>query len=343
LKTSDFDYSLPQELIAQNPLETRDQSRLMVINRNDGYIETHRFFEVVDYLRAGDVLVFNDSRVIPARLNGKRLDTGDTLEVLLLRQVSSNVWESLIGCDKRVEVGTQIEIIDGEQNIRVQAEVTGTGQGGKRVISFPEEATPLKLGKVPTPPYIHVPLADSERYQTVYARIAGSVAAPTAGLHFTPELIDKIRDNGVQCLFVTLHVGLDTFRPVRVADVTRHPIHREYGLLSQEVADQLSQARQEGRRIICVGTTTVRLIEAVAQMSHPLKIKPFEGWIDLFILPGFQFQLVDVLITNFHLPKSTLMMLVTAFAGKDLLSGAYQQAIAQQFRFYSFGDAMLIL
>jgi len=345
VKTSDFDYHLPQELIAQTPVEPRDQSRLMVLRRSDGWLANRRFFEVVDYLQAGDVLVFNDSRVIPARLSGKRTDTGEALEILLLRRLHHNDWETLIRCHKRVDIGTKIELAGDSngQNPGTLAEVVDIRQGGKRVISFPGKIAPPELGDVPLPPYIHVQLADPERYQTVYASIPGSVAAPTAGLHFTPELIDKIKGRGVRCLFVTLHVGLDTFRPVRVADITKHPIHQEYGVLGQQAADQLSQAKLEGRRVICVGTTTVRLVEAAARMSRPSHLEPFEGWVGLFILPGYRFQIVDALITNFHIPRSTLLMLVTAFAGRDLLRHAYRQAIAQGYRFYSFGDAMLIL
>ncbi len=348
MRTSDFDYYLPQELIAQTPVEPRDQSRLMVLNRSDGSLKDHKFFEMVDYLQAGDVLVFNDSRVIPARLSGKKIDSGDRLEVLLLRQISSNSWETLVRCKEWVGIGAQIEIMNDysandRQNFRNTAEVVELRQGGKRVLKFQVETTPLELGKIPLPPYIHVPLTDPERYQTVYADIPGSVAAPTAGLHFTQQLINEIKCKGVQCLFVTLHAGLDTFRPVRVADIKKHPIHQEYGLLSQQVADRLSQAKIEGRRIICVGTTTVRLVEAVAQMSDPFRMEAFEGWVSLFILPGYQFQVVDSLITNFHVPRSTLLMLITAFAGKDLINQAYREAIAQKYRFYSFGDAMLIL
>ncbi len=348
MKTSDFDYHLPQELIAQTPIEPRDQSRLMVVNRSDGSIKNHRFFEIVDYLRAGDVLVFNDSRVIPARLSGSRVDSGDSVEILLLRQITPNTWETLVGCDKRVGIGTQIEIMSDcstsdRQNAKITAEVIELRQGGKRVVRFPSQTIPPELGKIPLPPYIHVPLTDPERYQTVYADHAGSVAAPTAGLHFTPQLINKIKSKGVYCLFITLHVGLDTFRPVRVEDITQHPIHQEYGVLSQKAADQLSQAKLDGRRVICVGTTSVRMVEAVAQMSNPYHMKAFEGWVSLFILPGYQFQVVDGLITNFHIPRSTLLMLVTAFAGREIISQAYQEAKAREYRFYSFGDAMLIL
>jgi S-adenosylmethionine:tRNA ribosyltransferase-isomerase len=313
----------------------------MVLNRSDGSIKHHRFFEIVDCLCAGDVLVFNDSRVIPARLSGRKVDTGGRVEILLLHRRDTAVWEAVVKPGKRVSIGTKIEISGNKA--RVLAEIVGLGEGGIRVISFSDEAPLPQLGRVPLPPYIHSPLPDPERYQTVYARILGSVAAPTAGLHFTPELLIKIEQKGVCCLFVTLHVGLDTFRPVREDDPLRHPIHREYGRLSQEVATELSRAKTEGRRVICVGTTTVRLIEAAAQASKASILKPFDDWVSLFALPGYQFRMVDALITNFHLPRSTVLMLVCAFAGKDFILRAYEEAIAQRYRFYSFGDAMLIL
>jgi len=344
MKTSDFDYSLPPELIAQTPIEPRDRSRLMVLNRGDGSIEHRRFSQLVDYLRDGDVLVFNDSRVIPARLEGRKIDSGGRVEILLLRRLSANVWEALVKRSKRLRPGIKFEITNGsaaDNPSGVLAEVTELKQGGINVLRFSDEKRLLELGKIPLPPYIHTPLSHPERYQTVYARITGSAAAPTAGLHFTPGLLSKIEQKGVHCLFVTLHIGLDTFSPVRVDDPLEHPIHREYGELSQTVADQLSQAKKEGRRVICVGTTTVRILEQVAQLG--LNLQPFEGWMDLFILPGYQFRMVDALITNFHLPRSTLMMLVTAFAGKELINRAYQEAIARRYRFYSFGDATFIL
>ncbi len=348
VKTSDFDYYLPPELIAQVPIEPRDRSRLMVLNRSDGSFKHHRFSEIVDYFEAGDVLVFNDSRVIPARLNGEKVDTGGKLEILLLRRLSPNIWETLVRPSKRVKVGSRLELVNNpatgtEQDCKVLAEVVESMEGGIRVIKLADETRLPELGRIPLPPYIRVPLKESERYQTVYANVAGSVAAPTAGLHFTPELIGKIRNKGVHWVFVTLHVGLDTFLPVREVNPLEHPIHREYGVLSRDVANHLSQANMERRRIICVGTTTVRLVEAATQTSSPLHIQPFEGWVNLFILPGYQFQMVDALVTNFHLPKSTLLMMVTAFAGKDFINQAYREAIAHKYRFYSFGDAMLIL
>lgn len=348
MKTSDFDYSLPTELIAQTPIEPRDQSRLMVLNRSNSSIEHRNFSQLTNYLRAGDVLLLNDSRVIPARLNGTKIDSGGRVEILLLRRLNTCTWETLVKPGKRVNIGTMIEItndtaVDNKQGTKVLAKVMELGQGGIKVISFSDETLLPKLGKVPLPPYIHTPLTHPGRYQTVYANQAGSVAAPTAGLHFTPELLSDIERKGVRCLFLTLHIGLDTFRPVREDDPLEHPIHREYGVLGQEVASQLSQARTEGRRIICVGTTTVRLIEQVAQNSNATLLEPFEGWVSLFILPGYQFRVVDALITNLHLPKSTLLMLITAFAGKDFINRAYEEAIALRYRFYSFGDAMLII
>jgi S-adenosylmethionine:tRNA ribosyltransferase-isomerase len=341
MKTSDFDYHLPPELIAQTPLEPRDKSRLMVLNRAGGSIEHRRFSDLVDYLKAGDVLVFNDSRVIPARLKGKKAATGGKVELLLLRQLENAVWEVLLKPAKRVAVGTKLEIGDSDDSI--SAEIIGEGEGGIKVIRFPQGMRLPKLGKIPLPPYIRTPLADSERYQTVYARTPGSVAAPTAGLHFTPRLLEKLGAKGIELLFVTLHVGLDTFRPVREEDPLKHPIHKEYGIVTEEVASRLNKAKGEGRRVIGVGTTTVRIIEGVAQASRTSAIEPFEGWVSLFILPGFRFRLVDALITNFHLPRSTLLMLVAAFAGKDFILNAYEEAKSRNYRFYSFGDAMLIL
>jgi len=345
VKTSDFDYLLPSELIAQTPVEPRDQSWLMVLNRSDGSMEHRGFSQIVDYLRDGDVLVFNDSLVIPARLDGKKVDSGGRVEILLLHRLDANIWETLVKRGKRFRIGTRVEITsdsvaDNPHEAQVLAEVIGLGQSGVKIMKFSDETQLSGLGKIPLPPYIHTPLICPERYQTVYAKVAGSVAAPTAGLHFTPELLERIEQKGVNCLFVSLHIGLDTFSPVREDDPLEHHIYSEYGVLSETVAGQLSQAKREGRRIICVGTTTVRIIEHVAQVSNPLQ--PFDGWVSLFILPGYRFRMVDALITNFHLPRSTLLMMVTAFAGKELINQAYQEAIAQRYRFYSFGDAMLI-
>ncbi len=344
MRTSDFSYHLPPELIAQTPVEPRDQSQLMVLNRSQGLVEHRRFFEIVDYLRAGDVLVFNDSRVIPARLKGRKVDTGGRVEFLLLRQLDNAVWEALVKPAKRAGIGTRIEITGPSVGggAVVLAEITGQGQNGIKVVSFSDERLLPQLGEIPLPPYIHTPLTEPERYQTVYARTPGGVAALTAGLHFTPELLEQIEEKGIRCLFVTLHVGLDTFRPVREDDPLKHPIHKEYGRLSREVAAELSQAKGEGRRVICVGTTTVRILEAAAQRQDSI-LEPFEGWVSLFILPGYRFRVASALITNFHLPRSTLLMLASAFTGRDFIFRAYEEAIARRYRFYSFGDAMLIL
>jgi S-adenosylmethionine:tRNA ribosyltransferase-isomerase len=338
MKTSDFDYHLPPELIAQVPIEPRDHSRLLVLDRAKGSIEHRHFYDIIEYLRAGDVMVFNDSRVIPARLRGKRVVSGGKAEILLLRRTDENVWEALVKPARRLHPGAAIEIESG-----ILAEIIGTGDGGIRVLRFSDESRLLTSGEVPLPPYIHHPLENPERYQTVYARLNGSVAAPTAGLHFTPELLAGIEGRGVKCLWTTLHVGLDTFRPVTEDDPRQHNIYREYGVIGEETAAALSRARQEGRRIIAIGTTTVRLLEKAAQTGRSPGIEPFQGWVDLFILPGHRFRMVDTMVTNFHLPRSTLLMLVTAFAGKELIDKAYREAIEQRYRFYSFGDAMLII
>jgi S-adenosylmethionine:tRNA ribosyltransferase-isomerase len=344
VKTSDFDYTLPSELIAQVPIESRDQSRLLVTDRRDGSISHRRFFEITDYLHEGDVLVFNDSRVVPARLKGKRPGSGGKVEVLLLRRRDDGLWETLVKPARRLLPGAMVEFtVASAVGRKLTAEVKDTGEGGVRIIEFSDEALLMQAGEIPLPPYIHTPLAQPERYQTVYARADGSAAAPTAGLHFTPELLEKIRGKGVDCRFVTLHVGLDTFRPVKEEDPTEHIIYREYGVLNKEVAGAITRAKNERRRVIGVGTTTVRILEKAAQVGRDALIDPFEGWVDLFILPGYQFKIVDALVTNFHLPRSTLLMLVAAFGGKELVDRAYQAAIAERYRFYSFGDAMLIL
>jgi S-adenosylmethionine:tRNA ribosyltransferase-isomerase len=346
MKTSEFDYSLPAGLIAQTPMEPRDHSRLMVLHRDSGSIEHRRFFEIIDFLQPGDVLVLNDSRVIPARLRGQR-EGGGKAEILLLRRLDPGIWEALVRPAKRVKVGERIKVTSEEQESpgsSTSVEVLEEGEHGLRTIRFAEEALLEKLGQTPLPPYIHTPLGDPERYQTVYARVKGSVAAPTAGLHFTPQLLDKFAEKGIDLAFVTLHVGLDSFRPIRVEDPQQHPMHREYGELTEEAAAKLASAKAKGSRIICVGTTTVRLLEQAAlAASEAERLKPFKGWTSLFILPGHQFRLVDGLITNFHLPRSTLLMLVCAFAGKGLIDQAYQEAIRLGYHFYSFGDCMLIL
>jgi S-adenosylmethionine:tRNA ribosyltransferase-isomerase len=339
IQTSDFDYILPPELIAQTPIEPRDSSRLLVVNRKDGSLRHHRFFEIIDYFNEGDVLVFNESRVIPARLIGKKLQTGGKVEVLLLLRTGEGEWEALVKPGKRVNKGTIIEFFDS--GVKLSAEVIGVKDNGIRLLKFSDERLINETGRIALPPYIHTPLDNKERYQTVYARNDGSVAAPTAGLHFTKDLLDKIRKKGITCVPVTLHVGLDTFQPVREENPREHVIHREYGIMREDTALQISRAKSEGRRVICIGTTAVRIVEYVANLSNPLKT--FSGWVDLFIMPGYKFNVVDTMVTNFHLPRTTLLMLVSAFAGKELIEKTYAEAIREQYRFYSFGDAMLIL
>jgi len=343
MKTSDFDYYLPPELIAQHPAEPRDSSRLMVIDRQTGKFEHRRFFNLPEYLKASDVMVLNDSRVIPARLFGRKVGSGGKIELLLLRRISEGSWEALMRPGKRVKDRTTIEISNGDASeSKVTATVTGTGENGIRIVTFSDETLLPKLGKIPLPPYIHAPLTNPERYQTVYAKEAGSVAAPTAGLHMTPELLEAIRQKGVKTLFVTLHVGLDTFQPVTEDDPAEHTIHRECGILTPEVARELSLAKKEGRRVIGVGTTSVRIVEQAALVSKNAPVEPLTDWVKLYILPGFKFRVVDCMVTNFHLPKSTLLMMVSAFAGKELIERAYAEAIKERYRFYSFGDATLI-
>lgn len=343
MKTSDFDYHLPPELIAQTPIENRDHSRLLVLNRNDRSIEHRNFTDIIDYLNAGDVLVFNNSRVIPARLKGKRIDTGGSVEILLLRRLEDGTWQTLVRPGKRVRQGTLVEISNTENGKTATAEAVDTGEGGTRIIRFSDNSMLPDLGEVPLPPYIHTHLDDPERYQTVYAKPEGSAAAPTAGLHFTRELLEGLTTKGVKCLFTTLHVGLDTFRPVKEEDPQVHLIHSEYGILDTYTADEIRQAKNERRRVICIGTTSVRLVEAAAQNCSMDIFQPYEGWVDLYILPGYRFKIVDAMITNFHLPRSTLIIMVSAFAGTENIKKAYREAVENRYRFYSFGDAMLIL
>jgi len=338
MKTSDFDYKLPLERIAQTAIEPRDHSRLMVVSRQEGSLEHRHFYDIVDYLRAGDVLVCNDSRVIPARLFGLKADGGAKIELLLLRRLEPNVWETLARPGRRLKVGAMVRL--GESPV-FEAKVIEKKEDGTVTVSLSDENLLEKTGSVPLPPYIRTPLENPERYQTVYAQEKGSVAAPTAGLHFTPELMKRLKEKGVRFVFVTLHLGLDSFRPVQVDDPTQHVIRKEYGEISLEAAGEINQAKAEGRRIICVGTSSVRLIEHVARQGDG--VKPFAGWTDLFILPGHCFRIVDAMITNFHLPRSTLLMLVSAFAGRELVLRAYHEAMNLNYRFYSFGDAMLIL
>ncbi|UCH51353.1 MAG: tRNA preQ1(34) S-adenosylmethionine ribosyltransferase-isomerase QueA, partial [Chloroflexota bacterium] len=303
MKTSDFDYHLPLELIAQTPVEPRDQSRLMVLCRSGSSIEHHCFYEIGNYLHSGDTIVLNNSRVIPARILGQKGKNYTTVEILLLRRVDNDVWETLVRPSKKVTRGTKIKILSKSDVVygEINVEVLEQGEDGVRLIRFPDEQLLEKCGRVPLPPYIHTPLADAQRYQTVYAEINGSVAAPTAGFHFTPKLLDELQKKGVQLAFVTLHIGLDTFRPVRTDNPVQHKIHKEYGELTPEVTNLLNQTRKQGKKILAVGTSTVRLLEAAALSGT---IQPFSGWVDLFILPGHEFNITDAMVTNFHLPRS---------------------------------------
>jgi S-adenosylmethionine:tRNA ribosyltransferase-isomerase len=352
VKTADFDYHLPPELIAQTPVEPRDASRLMALNRATGEIAHRQFRDLPGFLEAGDLLVYNESRVIPARLFARK-PTGGQVEILLLRQRDDRKWETLVG-GKRVRPGMRLTLLDGPggEPGDATAEVVEAEERGVRVLAFDRPVLPLagEVGTTPLPPYIHTPLEDTERYQTVYARVPGSAAAPTAGLHFTPELLRELEEMGIESAFVNLHIGLDTFRPVSEERVEAHHMHTEYASLTEEAAARINRTRAEGGRIVAVGTTGVRVLETAASMQVGKSAKyasptvqPFDGPTDLFITPGYRFRAVDALITNFHLPRSTLLMLVAAFAGKELLDRAYAEAIRKRYRFYSFGDAMLIL
>lgn len=346
MRTSDFDYQLPPELIAQTPIEPRDSSRLLVLDRATSQLEHTHFSQISDYLHPGDVMVFNESRVIPARLHGRRKDTGGKVELLLLRQESPGIWQALGQPGRRLRPGVLVALEAPGGGLSLNAEVLAARDDGIKIVRLASEEGINLLGEMPLPPYIHQRLADPERYQTVYSRQPGSVAAPTAGLHFTEPLLERLRQADVELAFVTLHVGLDTFRPVHGEDPREHKIHTEYYELNAEVADTLNRARREGRRIVAVGTTSVRVLEQVAWRMLGLgqsQLAPSRGQANLFILPGHQFRMVDAMITNFHLPRSTLLMLVSAFAGRELVLRAYQEAIASHYRFYSFGDAMLIL
>ncbi|MBN2391204.1 MAG: tRNA preQ1(34) S-adenosylmethionine ribosyltransferase-isomerase QueA [Anaerolineae bacterium] len=363
MKTDDLDYTLPEELIAQTPVEPRDSSRLLVLHREVGRLEHRIFRDVGDYLRPGDLLVANESRVIPARLFGHKEPGGGKVEVLLLGQLEGTQWHCLVG-GARTYVGTRLRLDQVSADVvsavpsPLTAEIIKVGERGERVLEFsePVEAYFDDLGVMPLPPYIHEPLRDPERYQTVYSHTLGSAAAPTAGLHFTPELLLSLREKGVGLAFVTLHVGLDTFRPITEDAIEEHRIHTEWGRLSLPVAEQINRAKVMGGRVIAVGTTSVRVLETAARRGllqtpddapggtcpwRPLA--PFEGFTDLYITPGFRFRVVDAMITNFHLPKSTLLALVMAFAGEANIRHAYAEAVAQRYRFFSFGDAMVIL
>ena len=346
MKTSDFDYDLPPELIAQTPIEPRDHSRLMVVHRASGSIEHRRFYDLPEYLRPGDVMVFNESRVIPARLHGVRSDTGGQVELLVLGRTDDCAWRALVKPGRRMRVGAEFELGRGDH--RMTGIVSDVEEDGIRIVRLSSEPDLDQIGEVPLPPYIHEPLEDSERYQTVYAREPGSVAAPTAGLHFTASLMERVRDRGVELAFVTLHVGWDSFRPVTTDDVQSHKMHSEHFEITEPAADAINRAISEGRRVISVGTTAVRLMEHAASLlsADPRAdsvLQPASGWADIFITPGYDFKVVDTLITNFHLPRSTLLMLTSAFAGRDLVLRAYREAAELKYRFYSFGDAMLVV
>ncbi len=340
MKTSDFYYDLPEELIAQDPLEDRSSSRLLVLDKKTGETEHHVFREIVNYLEPGDCLVINDTKVIPARLIGAKEETGAKIEVLLLKRGADDVWETLVKPGRKAKPGTRISFGDG----LLTGEVVDIVDEGNRLIRFEYdgifEEILDRLGQMPLPPYITHQLKDKDRYNTVYAEHPGSAAAPTAGLHFTPELLGKIRDKGVDIAHVTLHVGLGTFRPVKADDVENHHMHSEFYMIDETAAEKINRAKENGKRVICVGTTSCRTIESAADENG--RLKACSGWTDIFIYPGYQFKILDALITNFHLPESTLVMLVSALAGRDHVLAAYEEAVRERYRFFSFGDAMFI-
>jgi S-adenosylmethionine:tRNA ribosyltransferase-isomerase len=339
MKTSDFDYHLPESSIAQNPLEPRDSSRLLVLHRKSGELEHRIFRDVIDYLNPRDLLVLNQTRVIPARIFARK-ETGGRVELLLLRRRDALTWEALVG-GKGLRVGKKVKVENGPS-----ATILEILEGSERLIQFSEPIEPYfpKVGNVPLPPYIHEKLNDPERYQTVYAKEPGSAAAPTAGLHFTPGLLEQVRARGVRTAFVTLHVGLDTFAPVTEENPEEHKIHTEWCELPQQTADLINETKAAGGRVIAIGTTSVRTLESAAIENRNSEIvNSFTGSTSLYILPGYQFKVVDAMITNFHLPKSTLLMLVSAFAGREKILQTYETAVQEGYRFYSFGDAMLIL
>lgn len=339
MKRTDFNFDLPEELIAQTPIEKRDESRLMLLDKHNGRIEHHHFYELPDFLNSGDCLVMNDSRVIPARLLGVR-ETGGAVELVLLNDKGNGVWECLSRPGRKTKPGTKLVFGKGE----LCAEIIGEIEGGNRIVKFSYEGIFLevleRLGKTPLPPYIHEELEDSERYQTVYNRVAGSAAAPTAGLHFTKELLEKIAAKGVNLAYVTLHVGLGTFRPVKAEEITDHVMHAEYCVISQETANLINKTKANGGRIIAVGTTSCRTLESRAEENGHLDA--YSGWTNAFIYPGYKFKCIDSLVTNFHLPESTLIMLVSALAGRENVLAAYEEAIKEKYRFFSFGDAMFV-
>ncbi|WP_276876953.1 tRNA preQ1(34) S-adenosylmethionine ribosyltransferase-isomerase QueA [Anaerococcus hydrogenalis] len=339
MRTEDFDYNLPEELIAQHPADKRDFSRLMVVDRKTGQREDKHFYDIIDYLNEGDLLVMNDTRVIPARLFGHRPDKEEKIEVFLLENIEKDKWEVLVKPGKKMKIGTKCIFSD-----ELSLEVVDIKEDGNRVVEFSYEGIFQeildRLGNMPLPPYIKEKLKDKERYQTVYSKNPGSVAAPTAGLHFTKELLKKIEDKGVKLAFITLNVGLGTFRPVKVDDVKNHKMHSEYYQISKETADLINETKKNNKRIISTGTTTTRTLESVFKKNG--QIKEDSGWTDIFIYPGFKFNVIDCQITNFHLPKSTLIMLVSALANKEIILDAYKDAVEKKYRFFSFGDAMFL-
>ncbi|KRM59996.1 tRNA preQ1(34) S-adenosylmethionine ribosyltransferase-isomerase QueA [Ligilactobacillus animalis] len=341
LTTEDFDYDLPEELIAQTPLEHRDQSRMLVLDSKTGEYQDDYFYNVIDRLNPGDALVMNDSRVLPARIYGVKPDTGGHLEVLLLNNIKGDQWETLVKPAKRAKVGTKISFGNGELTAVVKEEL----EHGGRIVEFEYDGIFLEvlesLGEMPLPPYIKEKLDDPEMYQTVYSKEVGSAAAPTAGLHFTEELLAKIEAKGVKLVYLTLHVGLGTFRPVSVDNIEEHKMHSEFYRLSEEAAETLNEVRKNGGRIVATGTTSIRTLETIGSKFNG-EIKADSGWTDIFIKPGYEWKVVNAFITNFHLPKSTLVMLVSAFTGRENILNAYRHAVEEKYRFFSFGDAMFI-
>lgn len=340
LKTSDFKFDLPEELIAQVPIEDRSSSRLMVLDKKTGEVEHKIFKDIIDYLNPGDCLVLNNTRVIPARLIGEKVGSGGKIEFLLLKRTEDDTWETLVKPGKRAKIGAKFSFGGG----KLISEVVGMGEDGSRIVKFSYdgifEEILDELGSMPLPPYITEKLEEKDRYQTVYSKHNGSAAAPTAGLHFTEELLDQIEKKGVEIAFITLHVGLGTFRPVKVDDVLEHHMHSEYYMVAREAAEKINKAKKAGKNVVCVGTTSCRTVESASEENGI--IKETSGWTDIFIYPGYEFKIVDRLITNFHLPESTLIMLVSALSSKENILNAYNVAVEEKYRFFSFGDAMII-